>query len=168
MVQPSIPAAAHVAAGLVDGLAGVVRRTTRPVIRLVEPPVAAVLGPPLHALAEAFDRAADAAIPAVMEAVMSHVDVDELVREHVDINQIATSIDVDAIVKRVDLVGLAEYVIDEVDLPEIIRQSSTAVTSGAVRGVRIRSMEADQAITRVVDRLRLRHRDHDGESGTPE
>ena len=64
-------------------------------------------------------------------------------------------------VGRVDITGLAEQVIASVDLPEIIRESTGAVTSEAVRGVRMRSISADEMLQRAVDRVRPRR------DGTP-
>jgi hypothetical protein len=57
-----------------------------------------------------------------------------------------------------DLVGLADQVIEGIDLPEIIRESTGTVASEVVRGVRMQSIDADEAIARVVDRLFLRRR----------
>ena len=57
-----------------------------------------------------------------------------------------------------DLVGLTNEVIAEVDLPEIIRESTGSVASETLRGVRMQSISGDDAVTRIVDRFRLRHR----------
>lgn len=71
---------------------------------------------------------------------------------------------VDGVLKRIDLAGLAEGVIAEVDLAEIIRQSTGSVASDTVRGVRMQGISGDEAVGRVVGRLRLRL----GRKGTPE
>ena len=57
------------------------------------------------------------------------------------------------VLKRIDVAG---PVIAEVDLAEIIRQSSGSVASDTVRGVRMQGISGDQAVGRVVARLRLR------------
>ncbi len=75
-----------------------------------------------------------------------------MVLERVDLGAV-----VDAALAKVDLVGLAEQVIDGVDLPELIRESTGSMASETVRGVRMRGIEADQSITNAMDRL-LRHR----------
>ncbi|HSP38466.1 MAG TPA: hypothetical protein VLR26_11995, partial [Frankiaceae bacterium] len=54
---------------------------------------------------------------------------------------------------------LAREVVEELDLPEIIRSSTGAMTSDAVRGVRARSMHADDAVAAVSDRFLWRRRD---------
>jgi len=63
----------------------------------------------------------------------------------VDINRV--------ILTRVDLIPLTQYVIDGVDLPAIIRQSSSTLTTAAVQGVRERGVNADDAIARAFDHL---------------
>ena len=57
-----------------------------------------------------------------------------------------------------DVAQLAQRVIAEVDLPEIIRESTGAVSSEAVREVRMRGIAGDDTVGRAVDRLLLRHR----------
>ena len=104
------------------------------------------------------------------QAIHQHVDLDALVATvdvdavaaRVDVDAVAARIDLDAIIARIDLVGLATQVIDEIDLPEIIRESSAWVASDTVQGVRMQGIEADDAVGRVVDRLLRRRRDRAG------
>lgn len=91
-----------------------------------------------------------------LDAVVARLDLTRIVRSQVDLDALVASVDLDAVVERIDLVGLAEDVIAEVDLPEIIRESTGSVASETVRGVRMQSISGDQAIGRAVDRLRLR------------
>jgi hypothetical protein len=77
-------------------------------------------------------------IPAVVSEVLDHVDLTRLVHENVDV------------------VTLAQEVIAEVDLPSIIRDSTGAVASDTLRGVRMQSISGDEAVGRAVARLRLR------------
>jgi hypothetical protein len=85
-------------------------------------------------------------VPAVAEAVMDRIDVNKLVGK----------VDINAILANLDLSSIARQVIDEVDLPEIIRESSGAITSESVLGVRMQSIEADERLSRVVDKILLR------------
>jgi hypothetical protein len=62
------------------------------------------------------------------------------------------------VLKRLDMAGMAEGVIAEVDLAEIIRQSTGSVASDTVRGVRMQGISGDAAVGRVVARFRLRRR----------
>ena len=118
--------------------------------------------------------------------VLERVDLDALVKvvlDRVDINGVARRVDVEAVLDRLDLtavvlqrvdldalvktvlaridiadiVGLAEEVIDAVDLPEIIRESTGSMASDTVRGARMQGIVADEAVGRAVDRLLLRH-----------
>ena len=93
-----------------------------------------------------------------IEKVLDRIDLDELVERRVDIDRLAAGIDVDAIIGRVDLIGLAEYVVDGIDLPQIIRASTGSVASEGLREVRTRSMDADQALASLVDRMLPRRR----------
>jgi hypothetical protein len=100
-----------------------------------------------------------------VDAVLQRLDLNEIVRQGVDINSLVGTVDLDAavarldveaVIERVDIVGLARAVLAEIDLPEIIRESTGAMASDTVRGVRMQTMSADDAVGRVVDRLRLR------------
>jgi hypothetical protein len=65
----------------------------------------------------------------------------------------------------VDIVGIAEYVVDAIDLPQIVRDSSGALTSDTVRGVRMRGVAGDRAIRRVRDRVLRRGAEPDQPPG---
>jgi hypothetical protein len=100
-----------------------------------------------------------------MDAVLDRLDLNQVVTERVDLDgvvaavdldAVAARLDIDAIIARLDLAGIAEEVLAAIDLPEIIREATGSVTSASVRGVRMRGISADDAVGRVVDRLRLR------------
>ena len=80
----------------------------------------------------------DRLIPAVVSELLGHVDLNQLVKQNVDV------------------VTLAEEVIAEIDLPAIIRDSTSAVASDTLLGVRMQSISADEAIGRAMARVRLR------------
>ena len=103
-----------------------------------------------------------------LDAIIERVDMDAIVGR-LDLNEIAERIDLDTIVERLDLAGIATRVIDEIDLPQIIRASSGTMTAEAAEGIRVQSMEADSLVAGVVDRiLRRRGRDTDVDQGTGE
>ncbi len=96
----------------------------------------------------------DAAVARVdLEAIVKRLDLTALVLERVDLERL-----VDAVLAEVDLVGLAREVIDGVDLPAIIRESTGSMASDTVRGARMQSIAADEAVGRAMDRLLLRRR----------
>jgi hypothetical protein len=82
----------------------------------------------------------DAVVPGAVGMVLDRVDLNSVVRQ------------------RVDLVGIADEVVEGIDLPELIRKSSEAVASETVRGVRMQSIDADETVSRLVDRLVPRRR----------
>jgi hypothetical protein len=95
-------------------------------------------------------------VPPVVDAVLDQIDLTELVVRRVDLDRVAA---------RLDLIGLAEYIVDGIDLPRIIRESTGSVASEGIRGIRMQSIEADQAVARFVDRLLLRREPRRSYSG---
>jgi hypothetical protein len=120
--------------------------------------------------AEVTARALVAAVAAAvleevdLDAVVARVDLDQVVDRldldriagRIDIDAIAARIDVDAVVARLDLAGLSEQVLDEVDIGELIRESSGTMATETVDALRVQGMRADRLLSRVVDRLLLR------------
>jgi len=116
-----------------------------------------------------------------IDAITAKVDINEIV-SRVDLNAVAAGIDVDAIIERVDMdaiidrvdvSGIAQQVIEDIDLPGIVRESSGAMASETVQQVRLQGMGADGFVARVVDRVLRRERrdldapgDADGAVGT--
>lgn len=76
----------------------------------------------------------------VVELVLDELDLNELVR------------------RRVDLVGLANEVIDGIDLQSVIRESTDTMTNEVMSDVRSQGERADDAISGFVDRLLGRDR----------
>jgi hypothetical protein len=100
-----------------------------------------------------------------IEQVLDRLDLDEIVAR-VDLDRAAARLDLDPILERADVVGLARYIVEAIDLPEIIRSSTGSMTSEVVHGVRAQSADADEAVQRVVDRVLRRRSRRDGR--TPE
>lgn len=90
-----------------------------------------------------------------LDAILDRVDVDGIAAR-LDLDAVAARLDVDAVIDRVDLVGLTRDVLEAIDLPAIIQQSSGAMASETVRGLRLQSIDADDLVNRAVDRLLLR------------
>jgi hypothetical protein len=88
-----------------------------------------------------------------VDAILDRLDLTDVVLSRVDLTRL-----VNAVLERVDLVGLAQDVIDGVDLPAIIRESTGSMASDTVRGARMQSIAADEAVGKAVDRLLLRRR----------
>ena len=92
-----------------------------------------------------------------LDSVVSRVDPEAIVKR-VDIDAVIARVDVEAVLARLDLAGIAHQVIEAIDLPEILRESTGSVASEAVRGVRADGVQADEAVARFMDRLLRRTR----------
>ena len=100
----------------------------------------------------------DAAVARVdIGAVIDRVDLDAVVAT-VDLDGAVARVDLDAIIDRIDVIGIVEEVLDVIDLPAIIRDSTGSMASETVRGARMTSITADDAIGRAVDRALFRRR----------
>lgn len=99
-----------------------------------------------------------------LDAVASRVDLEALVGR-IDPDALVARVDIDALIARLDLVTLTRSVFEAIDLPQIMRESSGAVSSQAAQVVRTEGMHADDSVSRWVDRV-LR-RGHPGAVVTP-
>ncbi|MGZ8630172.1 MAG: hypothetical protein ACXWZF_04300 [Actinomycetota bacterium] len=114
-----------------------------------------------------------------LDAVIDRIDIDEIVArvdmerlarsfpvetivDRVDVNRAADKVDVDrviartdlvAIIDRLDLAEIAEEVIDEIDLPRLVRESSGIMANETVTTIRVQGMNADRLVSRVVDKV---------------
>ena len=75
----------------------------------------------------------------------------EMVLDQLDLNALAR--------QRIDLIGLADDVVDGIDLPAIIRQSTDSVTAEVMTDVRTQGERADDLVAGFVDRLLRRERE---------
>ena len=82
-----------------------------------------------------------------MVAVLDELDLTEIIRDKLQAEA------VDAVIARIDLIALADQVIDGVDLPAIIRASTTTVTADVMTDVRSQGERADDAVAGFVDRM---------------
>jgi len=93
-----------------------------------------------------------------IDAIADRIDLDRVV-SRLDIDAVVATVDLPAVIDRINVVGLAEEVISEIDLPEIIRDSTGSMASQVVRDARLQSVGADETLARLVDRwLRRRTR----------
>lgn len=176
-ISPAVDAAFDVAlrvAAVVAGGAAMLGRLGRRVTLLTpQPPILSSRFWPQMVLARSVARgriarlnadrigrqvAADLVVGMVDE-VLDHMDLTRLVLERVDI---------DDVVSGIDLAGIAREVIDEIDLPEIIRESSGAMASETLLGMRIKGIEADERVNRAIGRVLLRRRDRNTVTVSPE
>jgi hypothetical protein len=98
--------------------------------------------------------------------VRARVDMNALVDE-IDVDRIVARVDIDSLVERVDIAGLIQEVLDEIDLPSLIRESTGTITSDAIEEARYVSLDADRMVARVIDRLLRRSRRYLDAPGEP-
>jgi hypothetical protein len=99
----------------------------------------------------------------IVDAVLARMDLTEIVLDRVDLGRVVNGaldqVDLNDLVRtRVDLTSIAEEVIDDVNLPEIIRESTTGVAAEVVDGTRLRAVQGDEFVNKLVDRVLLRRR----------
>lgn len=90
-------------------------------------------------------------------AIVSRLDVDAVVAQ-VDLDAAVARVDLNAAIHRADLIGVANEIIDGVDLPAIIRDASTSVTAEVMTDVRSGGERADDAVSEFVGRMLGRSR----------
>jgi hypothetical protein len=137
------------------GVVGRVTRWTQPLVRalVLRPPLVPARLQPGSVLARLSRRGRRERTALLLQLDST---LDTLVPRLTD--ELVRRLDLDALVTSLDVAQLAQRVIAEVDLPEIIRESTGAVSSEAVREVRMRGIAGDDTVGRAVDRLLLRHR----------
>lgn len=109
--------------------------------------------------ADQFKALVAAVAVGLVDLVLDEMDLNALVRERVDIDALAADLDIDAVINRVDLIALADRVIEGVDLPAIIRESTNSMTAEVMTDVRTQGERADDVVAGIVDRMLGRDRD---------
>ena len=104
------------------------------------------------------NSALDKVVPYAVNAVIGRMNLTEIVLERVDIDEIVAQADLEKIIDRLPLISLANYIIDEIDLPTIIRQSTGGVATEAMNSTRMQAIDADDLLQRVVDKIMLRRK----------
>ena len=113
-------------------------------VRVLAEPVVSLLR---DEITRQLTEALDVAVPAAVAQVLQRLDLTKIVEEYVDVEEI---------VDGLDLVAITNQIMAEIDLPEIIRQSTGSVASETLRGVRMQASSADDAVSKLGERFRLR------------
>jgi hypothetical protein len=135
---------------------------------------------------EALDEFVRQTMPQIIDAVLDRIDVNEILARvdldrllaqvdleaamsRIDLNELMARVDFEAMMERIDIGKLTNRLLEEIDLRQIMRESTSSITSEAVDAVRVQGMNADRFIDRVVDRLLFRKtaRDLAGPVGAP-
>lgn len=95
-----------------------------------------------------------------IEAILARVDVNAIVGS-IDLNAILDRVDMDALITRMDLPSLINNVLSEIELGDLIQESTTSIATDARDVMRMEAHGADDLLARVVDRILLRRRPRD-------
>ena len=87
-----------------------------------------------------------------VDAVARRIDLEALLAR-VDVDALAARVDIQAIIDRVDIAALTREVMDQVDIGQIVRESTGSMTSETVDAVRYQGMNADRLVSKIVDRI---------------
>jgi hypothetical protein len=87
-----------------------------------------------------------------LQAVIDRLDIAAIVAL-VDPDPVVARVNFDAAIARIDLLRIAQEVVDGIDLPGIIRDSTGSLASEAVQGVRLQGQQADDAVGQLVSRM---------------
>lgn len=155
-------------------LASVVEHTvTQAVARPVNATLDQVVPPVVQAIVDRLDltelvlRRVD--LGAVVTRALDEIDLTSIVIDRVDVNAIVEQADIEAIIDRVPVVELANYVVDEVDLPQIIRDSTSGIAGDAMNVLRRQGVGADRIVSKLGDRVVFRRKQRKVEvPGEPE
>lgn len=101
----------------------------------------------------AVNTTLDAVVPRITSAIVSRVDITQIVVDHVDVNKIAAQVELEPIIDRVPITDIADYVVKEIDLPEVIRGSTGGLADQVLQALRFKAIAGDDEVERLVDRL---------------
>ena len=114
----------------------------------------------IHIASEASKSAVnsilDEVFPHVFNAIISRVDLTEIVVRNVNINEIVAQADINPILDRIPMTEIADYVIEEIDLPALVRESTGGVADDILGLLRFQAIETDNFFSNLVDKVLFR------------
>jgi len=90
----------------------------------------------------------DTVVPVAVNAVVSRI----------DINKIVAQVDITPILDRVPMTEIADYIIEEIDLPSLVRESTGGVADGLLGTLRFQAIQTDNFVSDIVDRIFFRQK----------
>lgn len=100
----------------------------------------------------------DRVVPVAVNAVVNRLDLTQLVLDRVDVNAIVAKANLDDIIERIPMIEIANYIIAEIDLPRIIRESTGGVATDAINSARMQSLSVDDLINKIADSVMFRRK----------
>lgn len=98
---------------------------------------------------------------AIVEAALDQLDLTEIVVQRVDVDRIVAHASIDDIIDRVPMVQIADYIIEEIDLPQIIRESTGGIAMDAFTTTRYSAARTDEFVSKIIDTILLRRKGRD-------
>jgi hypothetical protein len=95
-----------------------------------------------------------------IEAVLARVDINALVGQ-VDVDAIVRRVDVEALITRLDLPSIIGEVLGELQLGDLIQDSTTGIAADVRDSMRVRAIRVDGGLAAVIDRVLMRRRPRD-------
>lgn len=92
----------------------------------------------------------------IVSSALDQLDLTAIVLERVDVDQIVAQTNIEAVIDRVPMIQIADYIIEEIDLPQIIRESTGGIAMDAFTTTRFSAVKSDEILSRVVNGLLLR------------
>ncbi|PHX61501.1 MAG: hypothetical protein CK552_00220 [Actinobacteria bacterium] len=117
-----------------------------------------------HTVIAGVNAALDRLVPIAVNVVVDRIDLTQIVLDRVDIDAIVARANMDGIIDRVPMVEIANYIIDEIDLPKIIRESTGGIATDAVNAARLQSLSLDEFINKISDSIIFRRKKRKVES----
>jgi hypothetical protein len=97
----------------------------------------------------------------VVEAALDQLDLTEIVVQRVDVDRIVARANIDDVIDRVPMIQIADYIIEEIDLPQIIRDSTGGIAIDAFTSTRFSAARTDEFVSKLIDALLLRRKGRD-------
>jgi len=95
-------------------------------------------------------------LQSIILRALDEIDITQIVIDRVDVDEIVGKTDLDAVIDRIPMLQIADYIIEEIDLPQIIRESTGGVALDAFTTTRVSAIRADEIISTMVDTVLLR------------
>ena len=70
-------------------------------------------------------------LQSIILRALDEIDITQIVIDRVDVDEIVGKTDLDAVIDRIPMLQIADYIIEEIDLPQIIRESTGGVALDA-------------------------------------
>ena len=117
-----------------------------------------------HSVIAGVNAALDRVVPIAVNVVVDRIDLTQIVLDRVDIDAIVARANMDEVIDRLPMVDIANYIIDEIDLPKIIRESTGGIATDAVNAARLQSLSLDEFINKIADSIIFRRKGRKVES----